>query len=323
MKSTNFLLALFLALLASTAMAETRNYYCDSGKLAFKSSTAVTLDEWTVIVGLEPRPDFGRQIFERPDGTYAWARTSEMMRVCRDWQACIPGPAAVTGLAVGPLIRRNDDGSVSLCDAPPTEVALYSCLPDGELSHAMIPNTPEHLRSYFGLDEPPSPDAVVFRPGDGSSVWHLPDTAAMRGACIVAPPENTPEDGIWSATLRQTQNNGCPPQSVAQAEAVAAAFAQEHRVVWPTPFTPAEIIPDTEFPRGWRANNGRWSALVVNQDHGVVRLSILFNLAVQSGQHIVIDSFLEMDMDATAAAAAGMAANCSLLSTFDLRKTGE
>lgn len=315
------LLALFAS--AGATHAETRNYYCDGGKLAFNSSTSVTLEEWSILVGLEARPDYGRFVFERPDGTYAWARTSEMTRVCQEQAACIPATTAVAGLAIGPLVRQNADGSVSLCEEPVTEVTLYTCDPSGNISTAMIPNAPDHLRNFFGLGEPPAPDAVVFRPGDGSSVWHAPDLAAMQGSCIIEQPEISPADGTWLATLRESTNNGCPPQAVAQGEAIGTSFAQQKHIIWPDPFTPAALIADDSFPRAWGKNNGRWSALVVNEDHGGVRVGALFTLAVQTPEHIILDALLDMNINATAAAATGLPAECSYFSTYDIRKIGE
>lgn len=314
---------------AAAAQAQTVSYSCNAGQLVVKSSNAVTLEEWTVLVGLDvrERPDFGHYVFERPDGQYEWARTSDMARACSEKAECFPAPAAAIGLAAGPLVRRNDDGSISTCEEEEEEellqdVPFYACHPDGSLGSATVPNDPDHLRNFFGLAPYPGPGFVLFRDGTGASVWSNLSPAALATECPEPQTEGPPNDGVWEARLRTSSNEGCPPQAIAQAEASAAMLSPTpKRIVWTDPFNPAQLLPDDDFVRPWTPKDPRWDALVVSQDHGVLNVSVLFNLAVMTPDQIVVDAVVDMNITAQAAIAAGLPAKCSYLATFDIIRT--
>lgn len=317
MRLPRLLFTITLSLCATAAQAEIASYSCDNGQLAVKTSTALTLEEWTVVVGLDvaQRPDYGHYVFERPDGKFIWARTSTMEKICQERAECAPASAAVTGLAVGPLVRRTASGGVELCELPPTEATMVVCYDDGSTATSLTSNDPAHLQNFFGLPPQPDPSYVIWRETTGPSQWSALSPEALATQCVPKPAgSNTLNDGIWFTTLRESTADGCPPQALAQGEAIGAQFAQDVRFDWPTPFTPAAMIPDDDFARGWEGDAPRWSAVAVNQDHGTVRVSVAMNYAIQTPDHVIVDAQMDLII------AAGLPTQCRYFATFDIRR---
>ena len=293
---------------AIPAFAQTiTTYACEGASVVAEDVTPGDMAAWregVYLSGAAPSPAHGALI--GPSGQAMWATAEDAAAICADPQIVTLagcglyggwGPnsyfwadPALAAWGVFAGTPRPPDGSLGYvprggdvewttntadelaarCEgdlARMIDVTYYYCSADGEVRETALRNTPEQLQADWGLDAEPGPGQSIYNDhADGArlSVLDAAETAVM---CGDAGDGTVPADGLWRVELTGAEMEGCP----AEAEASVAQMmgtAQELRIDWPEPFTPAPIFDTSAAPGAgpWVADGDTWTVAVMRQE---------------------------------------------------------
>jgi hypothetical protein len=162
----------------------------------------------------------------------------------------------------------------------------YFCNAEGEIQTFVQNGTKGQLEAWNYAPDMPDNATGLYYDTQGLITWSILSPLEMAVLCeSTGAPEAL--DGQWDITVADFDGGSCPAEVMAQAQAQMATGTVTRDITWPSPWSPAPLLDDSNAMGGsWRKGADSWHVTLVEIQQSGANVRVSSTLDVISPERI-------------------------------------